>query len=126
MDDKTLPLAARLGCNHQQENIEVRRRPVTFQQVEDTTEARIRRHRDPLPLWKYLPGLRPPPRTQKQNKAGEELRGQVVQKWEQVPLGVWLMNEICDAVTIGSDFAFWTGLAIIVVFLGGLIYWYAE
>jgi hypothetical protein len=107
MDEKTSHLAARLRRNHQQENVELKRRPITFQQVEDTTEARIRRHQDPLPLWKYLPGLRPPPRAQKQ-KDDKELRGQVAQKWEQVPLGVWLMNEICDAVTIGSDFAFWS------------------
>jgi len=31
-----------------------------------------------------------------------------VERWEQVPLGIRLMNEIADAVTIGSDFAFWS------------------
>ncbi|KAJ8116830.1 hypothetical protein OPT61_g1837 [Boeremia exigua] len=48
------------------------------------------------------------------------------ERWEQVPVGIRLMNEVCDAITIGSDFAFWSGLVIIVVVLIGLMIWYSD
>ncbi|KAF3039122.1 hypothetical protein E8E12_000100, partial [Didymella heteroderae] len=41
--------------------------------------------------------------------------------WEQVPIGIKLMNEICDAISTGSDFTSWSGLIIVVAVLIGLV-----
>lgn len=48
------------------------------------------------------------------------------ERWEQVPLGIRIMNEIRDAISIGSDFAFWSGLIVLVIVLVGLMIWYSE
>ncbi|KAF1358692.1 hypothetical protein EJ07DRAFT_179392 [Lizonia empirigonia] len=90
----------------------------------------------PHSLRHRLPGLRPPPAAQAHHPqaitpspppagvTGGQGQGPV-ERWEQVPLSIQLMNEICDAMSIGSDFAFWTGLIIIVIVLVGLMIWYA-
>lgn len=66
-----------------------------------------------------LPGLRPPQAAQAYHPqtitpsplpsgvTGGQGQGPA-ERWEQVPLSIQLMNEICDAMSIGSDFAFWS------------------
>lgn len=98
-----------------------------------------------VPLWQHVPGLRPPPapgaaapqvpvladagalpaRAQPIPLMGGQGQGRW-ERWEQVPLGIRIMNEICDAISIGSDFAFWSGLIILVIVLVGLMIWYSE
>ena len=74
-------------------------------------------HQQQVPLWQRLPGLPPPPNSQVLAPASA-LQAQLTgimhgqgqgpsERWEQVPTGIQLMNEICDAISIGSDFAFW-------------------
>lgn len=56
-----------------------------------------------VPAWDRLQGHGPVP-------TETHLHGHPqapIERWEQVPLGIQLMNEIADALTIGSDFAFW-------------------
>ncbi|KAF9693732.1 hypothetical protein EKO04_008431 [Ascochyta lentis] len=83
------------------------------------------------PLWHRLLGVRPLPQVSAPQapptgiKGGQGQGQGPAERWEQVPLSIQLMNEICDAMSIGSDFAFWTGLAIIIIVLVGLMIWYS-
>lgn len=66
------------------------------------------------PLWQTLPGLRLPPGHRVRAPAPQDepmgiMGGQgqgPAERWEQVPMCVQLMDEICEAINIGSDFAF--------------------
>lgn len=70
-----------------------------------------------MPLWQRLEGLGPPPGARPLRLAPVRLPPPVIEgghgqspaeRWAQVPLGVQLMDEICDASSGGSDFAFWS------------------
>lgn len=52
-------------------------------------------------------------RAQQEQPHPQEHAQAPLERWEQFPIGIQLMNEIADAISIGSDFAFWGKSAVI-------------